>query len=400
MDLTTKERRSAIVPIVPSPRGELPLPDQSDNPEHPSTLPQPNLNPLLNPVLAKNIGRWAEVYFTNPPEKRERALQELVRELERESPIRRDAVAPQPSPRQRDLESDKPVASMTAEVPTQGVTCRSCGYVNRPKHKFCGRCGMRIASPTVGILQEQEPRTDFPISLQSSEDPEPPIFGFESAPRWQSYRLLAGVALALVVVILGYMAWHSSERTSGASPAASPAPPPAVASPVASTPPPSTPKADTPSQTSSAPAKLEGLPEDSQLRTTATAPASAPAKINPAARIRRRFLYPLPAEMAAVVGRSLDRAPTNSPSQETSLTAENKAVVRRCRGSGKRSPSRMSRLRSSYQASICEATAFPKIASRHAFCSTRQHSRKERMPRNYCGIYELSGASDARRKNY
>ena len=77
------------------------------------------------------------------------------------------------------------------------------------------------------------------------------------------------------------MAWHSSETTSGASPAASPAPPPAVANPVASTPPPSTPKADTPSQTSSAPAKPEGLPEDSQLRTTATAPASAPAKINP-----------------------------------------------------------------------------------------------------------------------
>ena len=257
------------------------MPDQSDNSEHPSTLPRPNLNPLLNPVLAKNIGRWAEVYFTNPPEKRERAVQELVRELQGESPIRRDAVVPQPSPRQSDLESEKTVASMTAEVLTQGVTCRSCGYVNRPKHKFCGRCGMRIASPTVGILQEQEPRTDFPISLQSSEDPEPPIFGFESAPRWQSYRLLAGVALVLVVVILGYMAWQSSQTTSGASHVASPAPPPAVANPVASTPPPSSPKADTPSLTSSAPAKPEGLPEDSPSRTTATAPAAAPAKPNP-----------------------------------------------------------------------------------------------------------------------
>jgi hypothetical protein len=257
------------------------LPDQSDNPEHPSTLPQPNLNPLLNPVLAKNIGRWAEVYFTNPPEKRERAVQELVRELERESPIRRDAVAPPPSPRQRDLESDKTVASMTAEVPTQGVTCRSCGYVNRPKHKFCGRCGMRIASPTVGILQEQESRTDFPISLQSSEDPETPIFGFESAPRWQPYRLLAGVALALVVLILGYMAWQSSQTTSGASHVASPAPPPAVTNPVAPMPQPATPKADTPSETSSAPAKPEDLPEDLPSKTTATAPAAAPAQTNP-----------------------------------------------------------------------------------------------------------------------
>ena len=281
---------------MPSPRGELPLPDQSDNPEHPSTLPQPNLNPLLNPVLARNIGRWAEVYFTNPPEKRERAVQDLVRELERESPIRRDAAGPQPSPRQRDLESDKIVASMTAEVPTQGVTCRSGGYVNRPKHKFCGRCGMRIASPTVGILQEQEPRTDFPISLQSSEDPETPIFGFESAPRWRPYRLLAGVALALVVLILGYMAWQSSQTASGASHVASPAPPPAVTNPVAPMPQPATPKADTPPETSSAPAKPEDspskttataapakpedLPEDSPSK-TATAPAAAPAKTNP-----------------------------------------------------------------------------------------------------------------------
>jgi len=37
-------------------------------------LPHPELNPLLNPLLAENMGRWAEVYFTNPPEKREQAI--------------------------------------------------------------------------------------------------------------------------------------------------------------------------------------------------------------------------------------------------------------------------------------------------------------------------------------
>ena len=36
-----------------------------------STLPPPELNPLLNPVLADHMGRWAQVYFTSPPEKRE-----------------------------------------------------------------------------------------------------------------------------------------------------------------------------------------------------------------------------------------------------------------------------------------------------------------------------------------
>ena len=32
-------------------------------------LPRPELNPLLNPLLADNMGRWAEVYFTSAPEK-------------------------------------------------------------------------------------------------------------------------------------------------------------------------------------------------------------------------------------------------------------------------------------------------------------------------------------------
>jgi len=58
-----------------------PLP-QTDDSERPSTLPRPELNPLLNPILGQNLGRWAEVYFTTPPETREQALQELLRELE------------------------------------------------------------------------------------------------------------------------------------------------------------------------------------------------------------------------------------------------------------------------------------------------------------------------------
>lgn len=37
---------------------------------------------MLNPLLGRNMGRWAEVYYTNPPEKREQAVLELLRELE------------------------------------------------------------------------------------------------------------------------------------------------------------------------------------------------------------------------------------------------------------------------------------------------------------------------------
>jgi len=50
------------------------------------TLPDPELNPLLNPLLGAHMGRWAEVYFTSPPEKRNQAVADLLRELKSAPP--------------------------------------------------------------------------------------------------------------------------------------------------------------------------------------------------------------------------------------------------------------------------------------------------------------------------
>ena len=61
--------------------------------ETPNSLPDPELNPLLNPVLGAHMGRWAEVYFTAPPEKREEAVSELLRELRKDSPSESPAAA-------------------------------------------------------------------------------------------------------------------------------------------------------------------------------------------------------------------------------------------------------------------------------------------------------------------
>jgi hypothetical protein len=47
-----------------------------------SGLPDPDLTPSLNPTLARNLGRWAEVYFTTPPEQRDAAVQKLLHELQ------------------------------------------------------------------------------------------------------------------------------------------------------------------------------------------------------------------------------------------------------------------------------------------------------------------------------
>jgi hypothetical protein len=66
------------------------LPSQTDHSdpassEHPKTLPALEVNPLVNPLLAENMGRWAEVYFKSPPENREQAVRELLQQLEAEN---------------------------------------------------------------------------------------------------------------------------------------------------------------------------------------------------------------------------------------------------------------------------------------------------------------------------
>lgn len=47
-------------------------------------LPDARLNPLLNPLLAKQLGRWAHIYYTASVDKREAAIEKLVCELEAE----------------------------------------------------------------------------------------------------------------------------------------------------------------------------------------------------------------------------------------------------------------------------------------------------------------------------
>ncbi len=52
-------------------------------------LSNPELNPLLNPVLEENMGRWAQVYLTSPPEKRPQAVADLLLELREQDRQRR-----------------------------------------------------------------------------------------------------------------------------------------------------------------------------------------------------------------------------------------------------------------------------------------------------------------------
>lgn len=109
-----------------------------------NALPDPELNPLLNPLLAANMGRWAEVYFTTPPERREQAIADLLRELESSSPAQSDlqVIVDESESRREATETETDEALESPAASTQSVRiCDLCGHGNREEHKFCGMCG-------------------------------------------------------------------------------------------------------------------------------------------------------------------------------------------------------------------------------------------------------------------
>jgi hypothetical protein len=155
LGLTTFFPRSAIIdtPIIDRPITDAPLlrrmpvshPNKSDPNPLPDTLPDPELNPLLNPLLAAHMGRWAEVYFTNPPEKRDQAVSELLRELEQVSasePALVEDLPDEPANKITEI-ADSPNWSSSVSVPVREpvLTCNECAYNNSPDHEFCGMCG-------------------------------------------------------------------------------------------------------------------------------------------------------------------------------------------------------------------------------------------------------------------
>jgi hypothetical protein len=240
--------------------------DESDA----NTLPDPELNPLLNPLLAAHMGRWAEVYFTNPPEKRGQAISELLRELENISP-------PEPAPVQvipdehnergrTKTEPGPPEPSPAKAEPLR--TCKVCAYNNAPRQKFCGMCGAPLqVSPETHVPQVTEAgalsapswleRSLGGNSVEDAIEPavnsttagghhkvpdydaaEPawplpardlPSFSaesgrVESGPVRHRYRLYAGAVLAILLAGFVYMAWRGSEAlSSGATRPSAPA---------------------------------------------------------------------------------------------------------------------------------------------------------------------------------
>ena len=115
---------------------------QNEEPKFEDSLPDPRLNPMINPRLGKNLGRWANVYYTSPPEKREQAVLELVRELEG---------GPMPV-----HETEQPASSKSEDqTPVQNVPHNGT-QTSFPPRRFCGHCGSSLRKVESRALPEKE----------------------------------------------------------------------------------------------------------------------------------------------------------------------------------------------------------------------------------------------------
>jgi hypothetical protein len=148
-------------------------------------LPNPELNPLLNPTLGNNLGRWAQAYFTSPPEKREEAVLELLHELEAEAGSNGSTLS--------ETGNTPPwLHSMESDQLNPALTCAECGHQNAPQQRFCGMCGSRLVfsdSPSDSSVQTatQPVRQTQEVSPLPISSPDPvPSFGslslFATAP--------------------------------------------------------------------------------------------------------------------------------------------------------------------------------------------------------------------------
>ena len=165
---------------------------ETEHSEESSTLPPPELNPLLNPLLAENMGRWAQAYFTTPPEKRDEAVHELLRQLEAEhsthSPVPAEdssaslASSSNTSSAAVSLPATElaalpvsPASSREPQAHTTLVRCLACGRKNPSTQRFCGLCGTRLGEEgPVAALHRDDLRDDPPNDEVQTVDPGDP----------------------------------------------------------------------------------------------------------------------------------------------------------------------------------------------------------------------------------
>lgn len=286
-----------------------------------STLPRPELNPLLNPILASHMGRWAEVYFTNPPEKREEAVVELLRELESKPSAEPEMLHPaaEKTPdEQTTREEDTRILDLHSQLQAAGHSnvCASCGHMNRTEQRFCGMCGTPLSAGTTPVREpvpsvksvtsafaefpdfpSPAPRQVMEESASSYLPPPPPaspqpvaplgptrrepvwprsgndLPGFrvhsEPVARSSPWWLYVAVSIVILFAIMLYAGWRDSRESSAAATQAFPSSQPPASQPLSSP--------------SSQPPTLQPPIPSSQPAPSAIQPASRPPENRPVA---------------------------------------------------------------------------------------------------------------------
>jgi hypothetical protein len=293
---------------------------ETDESNHSSASSVDRLDPLQNPLLNQHMGRWAEVYCTTPPEQRDQAVSELLRELEAEQREKATASPQQPTAVRRKFVAAQSVRSLL-------VRCAACGYDNPPGNAFCGSCRAALrnahsdsasaAAPVARSVQREygdvvptgpwhtqqtnSPAGGFTASqahevhhVHSSSDPgandndddvaEPDdsdSFHFSSYSGGSSspYRPYIGIVLALIIAFLAYRAWLSTKSAADNTQGPSPIPPVTSAPNTA----PRTPSAPTTPPPSATPAAQPPQNVTPPVATNPVPPVSAKANNQPQA---------------------------------------------------------------------------------------------------------------------
>src|SRR5260370_24513218 len=176
------------------------------------------------------MGRWAEVYFTTPPEKRREAVEELLRELAADSKAGEAAV--EDSSEQGESPHQFMESRSSSEVVPLPVVCRQCAEESPASQKYCGSCGAVLPEgtpwpssvaqasqfQTVRRSAEEAPFAPYAASmlsagLSASDDEEDfrpvaddaPRFVPEYEPVHYRYRLYVGAALAVLIGLLVFV---------------------------------------------------------------------------------------------------------------------------------------------------------------------------------------------------
>jgi TPR repeat protein len=162
----------------------------------------------MNPLLGQNLGRWAEVYFTNPPEKREQAVRNLLQELQAQESLR-----------DRSLQTsygDTGLTSPKSFLPSQAI--------NEPPALVDSGPVTTLPAQTSDVQTAGEARSNEGHAqdlgsndIRSNDLSSNNAWPRKSAPARNRYRLYVGSMLVITVLALGYFAWRGSQTELGKS---------------------------------------------------------------------------------------------------------------------------------------------------------------------------------------